>query len=75
MKAELETVKKERNDALTKAYKTAVERDNALAQLSQLKADVAKEKAIKEAQQRIAAEAAAAKAKAEEPAEGDRRSL
>jgi hypothetical protein len=67
LKEDLATVEKERDDALARAYKAAVERDEALAQLSQLKADVAREKAIKEARERAVVEAAAAaKAKAEE---------
>jgi hypothetical protein len=55
------------NDALGKAYKAAVDRDKSLAQFSQLRADVAKEKAIKEAQERaVAATVEEAKAKVEE---------
>jgi hypothetical protein len=60
LEAELVTVNNEKNDALAKAYKAGVARDNDLVQLSKLKADVAKEKAIKEAQERAVAEAVAA---------------
>jgi hypothetical protein len=54
LKQTVEKVEKERNDALAQAYKAGVERDNALAQLSQLKADIAREKSRK-----VAAEQAA----------------
>ncbi len=60
LEAELVTVNNEKNDALAKAYKAGVARDNDLVQLSKLKADVTKEKAIKEAQERAVAEAVAA---------------
>jgi hypothetical protein len=67
LKKEVVTVEGEREGAVDKAYNAAVARDKSLAQLSQLRPDVAREKAIKEAQERAVAEAAAAaKAKAEE---------
>jgi chromosome segregation ATPase len=78
LEAELVTVNKEKNDALAQAYKAGVERDNASYALKQLKAEIAKEEARKEAQARAAWEsekaqyraaaeaAAAAKAKAED---------
>jgi membrane protein involved in colicin uptake len=78
LKQTVEKVEKERNDALAQAYKAGVDRDNALAEVAQLKADIAREKARKEAEQRAVAEAAAevkekAAAAVKEKADAERR--
>jgi hypothetical protein len=54
LKQTVEKVEKERNDALAQAYKAGVDRENALAELSQLKADIAREKARKKAAEQAA---------------------
>jgi hypothetical protein len=70
LKQTVEKVEKERNDALAQAYQAGVDRDKALAEVAQLKADIAREKARKEAEQRAVADAAAA---VKEKADAERR--
>jgi hypothetical protein len=54
LKQKVKKVEKERDDARAEVYKAGVDRDNALAQLSRLKADIAREKARKEAAEQAA---------------------
>ena len=60
VRAELEVVKAERDKWRTDAYNAKMMGDRARLELSQLKADIAREKARKEAQEGAVAEAAAA---------------